>query len=96
MNEYAIKNIHGREILDSRGNPTVEVDVILEKYSNLDVEEEYISNEKIIEDSKISIRDTLENNQFLVSVYFRKNIKTYAIFQLIFSFHNSITYFYFF
>jgi enolase len=25
-----IKNIHGREILDSRGNPTVEVDVVLE------------------------------------------------------------------
>ncbi|MGB2705765.1 MAG: phosphopyruvate hydratase [Candidatus Omnitrophota bacterium] len=25
-----IKNVHGREILDSRGNPTVEVDVILE------------------------------------------------------------------
>ena len=25
-----IKNIIGREILDSRGNPTVEVDVILE------------------------------------------------------------------
>ena len=25
-----IKNIKGREILDSRGNPTVEVDVILE------------------------------------------------------------------
>lgn len=28
--EYSIKNIHGREILDSRGNPTVEVDVTLE------------------------------------------------------------------
>ncbi len=26
----AIKRIHGREVLDSRGNPTVEVDVILE------------------------------------------------------------------
>ena len=26
----AIANIHAREILDSRGNPTVEVDVILE------------------------------------------------------------------
>ncbi len=26
----AIKSIHGREILDSRGNPTVEVDVVLE------------------------------------------------------------------
>ena len=25
-----IKNIKGREVLDSRGNPTVEVDVILE------------------------------------------------------------------
>ena len=25
-----IKNVIGREILDSRGNPTVEVDVILE------------------------------------------------------------------
>jgi len=25
-----IKNVHAREILDSRGNPTVEVDVILE------------------------------------------------------------------
>ena len=25
-----IKNIYGREILDSRGNPTVEVDVVLE------------------------------------------------------------------
>ena len=25
-----IKDIRGREILDSRGNPTVEVDVILE------------------------------------------------------------------
>ena len=28
--EYSIKSIHGREILDSRGNPTVEVDVTLE------------------------------------------------------------------
>ena len=27
-----IKNIFGREILDSRGNPTVEVDIELEKY----------------------------------------------------------------
>ena len=26
----AITDIHAREILDSRGNPTVEVDVILE------------------------------------------------------------------
>ena len=26
----AIVSIHGREILDSRGNPTVEVDVVLE------------------------------------------------------------------
>ena len=26
----AIMDIHGREILDSRGNPTVEVDVLLE------------------------------------------------------------------
>ena len=25
-----IKSIHGREILDSRGNPTVEVEVVLE------------------------------------------------------------------
>ena len=25
-----IKDVHAREILDSRGNPTVEVDVILE------------------------------------------------------------------
>ena len=25
-----IRNVHAREILDSRGNPTVEVDVILE------------------------------------------------------------------
>jgi len=30
MKDTAIKNIKGREILDSRGNPTVEVDVILE------------------------------------------------------------------
>lgn len=29
MNEFAIKKIHGREILDSRGNPTVEVDITL-------------------------------------------------------------------
>ncbi|MBL7157754.1 MAG: phosphopyruvate hydratase, partial [Candidatus Omnitrophica bacterium] len=28
-----IKSIHGREILDSRGNPTVEVDVVLEDAS---------------------------------------------------------------
>ena len=28
--EFFIKQIHGREILDSRGNPTVEVDVILD------------------------------------------------------------------
>ncbi len=27
-----IKNIIGREILDSRGNPTVEVDVILDNW----------------------------------------------------------------
>lgn len=30
MNKMKIKNIVGREIIDSRGNPTVEVDVILE------------------------------------------------------------------
>ena len=30
MKDYQIKSIHGREILDSRGNPTVEVDVTLE------------------------------------------------------------------
>ena len=30
MKDYQIKSIHGREILDSRGNPTVEVDVLLE------------------------------------------------------------------
>ena len=29
-NNYFIKTVYGREILDSRGNPTVEVDVILE------------------------------------------------------------------
>ena len=28
--QYLIKKVHGREILDSRGNPTVEVDIILE------------------------------------------------------------------
>ena len=27
---YIIQNIIGREVLDSRGNPTVEVEVILE------------------------------------------------------------------
>ena len=26
----AIANVHGRQIVDSRGNPTVEVDVVLE------------------------------------------------------------------
>ena len=30
MKDFAIKSIHAREILDSRGNPTVEVDVLLE------------------------------------------------------------------
>ncbi len=30
MNPFKIKSIKGREILDSRGNPTVEVDVLLE------------------------------------------------------------------
>ena len=30
MKPIHIKDIHAREILDSRGNPTVEVDVILE------------------------------------------------------------------
>ena len=30
QNNYHIKSVRGREILDSRGNPTVEVDVILE------------------------------------------------------------------
>lgn len=29
-----IQKIVGREILDSRGNPTVEVDVVLEKWCN--------------------------------------------------------------
>ncbi|MBB1552159.1 hypothetical protein HG452_001285, partial [Candidatus Saccharibacteria bacterium] len=28
--KYIIKDIKGRQILDSRGNPTVEADVILE------------------------------------------------------------------
>ena len=27
---YTIKNVHGREVLDSRGNPTVEVEVTLD------------------------------------------------------------------
>jgi len=27
-----IENIHAREILDSRGNPTVEVDVMLNRF----------------------------------------------------------------
>lgn len=27
---FKIKNVHGREVLDSRGNPTVEVEVTLE------------------------------------------------------------------
>ena len=30
LNKLAISNVIGREIIDSRGNPTVEVDVILE------------------------------------------------------------------
>ena len=30
LNKIAIKDVVGREIIDSRGNPTVEVDVILE------------------------------------------------------------------
>src|ERR1041384_4232673 len=30
MSEIAIENIHAREILDSRGNPTIEVEVELE------------------------------------------------------------------
>ena len=30
LNKIAIANVIGREIIDSRGNPTVEVDVILE------------------------------------------------------------------
>ena len=29
MNEYTISNIKARQILDSRGNPTVEADVFL-------------------------------------------------------------------
>jgi len=29
MMKTAIATIHGREILDSRGNPTVEVDIVL-------------------------------------------------------------------
>jgi enolase len=27
---YKIQNVHGREVLDSRGNPTVEVEVTLD------------------------------------------------------------------
>ena len=30
LDKVAISNVIGREIIDSRGNPTVEVDVILE------------------------------------------------------------------
>ncbi|MBQ3671801.1 MAG: phosphopyruvate hydratase, partial [Treponema sp.] len=30
LNSVKISNVIGREIIDSRGNPTVEVDVILE------------------------------------------------------------------
>src|SRR5947208_4552551 len=30
MSSLRIQRVHGREILDSRGNPTVEVDVVLE------------------------------------------------------------------
>ena len=30
MNPIYVNKVHAREILDSRGNPTVEVDVILE------------------------------------------------------------------
>lgn len=27
---YKVKNVHAREVLDSRGNPTVEVEVTLD------------------------------------------------------------------
>lgn len=27
---YTIKNVHAREVLDSRGNPTVEVEITLD------------------------------------------------------------------
>ena len=30
MSASSIARVHGRQILDSRGNPTVEVDVVLE------------------------------------------------------------------
>src|SRR5437588_12918526 len=30
MSSLRIQRVHGREILDSRGNPTVEVDIVLE------------------------------------------------------------------
>ena len=30
MGEHEIVSIHGREVLDSRGNPTVEADVVLD------------------------------------------------------------------
>lgn len=53
------------------------VDVMLSKFSNLDAEKEGISNLEIIEDSKFSIRQTLEKNHFLVDSKLKDIIECY-------------------
>lgn len=53
------------------------VDVMLSKYSNLDAKKEGISNTEIIDDSKISIRKTLEKNNFLVDNELKDIIECY-------------------
>ena len=45
-----IKDVIGREILDSRGNPTVEVDVVLE---NGVMEEQQFHLEHLLEKGKL-------------------------------------------
>ena len=51
-----ILNIHARQILDSRGNPTVEVDVITEN-GVLGYTEEAVVSQDFIGDARTSIFD---------------------------------------
>ena len=55
-----ISNVYGREVLDSRGNPTVEVEITLEDGTYEKVTEEYQTTkaeyDKLVSDGQITNR----------------------------------------
>ena len=61
-----IQKIVGREILDSRGNPTVEVDVVLENHPELKEYYEYVNLGVASEQSLEAIDAALSGKSFIL------------------------------